>query len=59
MSKVLWNKRIYAIKHYILFSVLCNKKKNLIKNINDLSNKILTVILYIPGVIMTKIKFKK
>ena len=58
MKGVLFNKRLYAIKHYILFGVLTKKKMN-IKNIKNLKNKLLYILLYIPGIIKTKIKFKK
>lgn len=56
MKGVLLNKRLYAIKHYILFTTLINAKN--IFDINGLVNKILLAILYIPGRIITKIKFK-
>lgn len=55
-KNVLWSKRLYAIKHYILFSTL-TKSKNNISSIKNFSNKILYFILYIPGKIKTKIKF--
>lgn len=50
------NKRLYAIKHYILFSYLTKSKKNLGK-IKNIENKILFSILYLPGVLKTKKKF--
>ncbi len=53
---VTWNKRIYVIKHYILFSYLTNNKMSL-HNIKGVENKILYLILYLPGVIKSK-KFK-
>lgn len=56
-SGVKFNKRLYAIKHYILFSYLTKSKKAL-KNIKSLENKILYCILYFPGIIKTKNKFK-
>ena len=49
-----WNKRLYAIKHYILFLTITNKKVNF-KHVKNLINKILIMSLYIPG----KIKSKK
>lgn len=54
---VLWNKRLYAIKHYILFATLTNSKNN-VKSINNFENKFLYCLLYIPGMIATKIRFK-
>ena len=48
------NKRLYVIKHYILFLVLT--KENLkIKHVKNMLNKMLLFILWIPG----KIKSKK
>ena len=51
------NKRIYVIKHYILFHVISNKKINL-KKVKNTSNKLLIIILYLPGIIKSK-KFVK
>lgn len=50
---VTWNKRLYAIKHYILFLTM-NKENMNIKNIKNILNKILILILFIPGKIMSK-----
>lgn len=50
MSGVLFRKRLYTIKHYILFSYL-TKQNNLLKNIKGFFNKLLIIILYIPGYI--------
>ena len=58
MHGVLFNKRIYAIKHYILFSYLA-KQKNLLKNVKGFFNKLLIIILYIPGIIKSFIYKKK
>lgn len=58
MNKVLFSKRIYAIKHYILFSYL-TKQKKLLKNIRGGFNKILFLFLYIPGIIKSYIYEKK
>ncbi len=55
-KNVKWNKRLYAIKHYILFSVLTNNKE-ILKYVKGLANKFLTILLYIPGKILTKNKF--
>lgn len=56
---VLLRKRIYAIKHYILFSVLTNH--SFIENIKQIKgniNKILFIIAYLPGKMITKRRFK-
>lgn len=54
-----FNKRIYVIKHYILFSILTNKNfKKSLDSINGTYNKMLYMLLYLPGKIATKIKFK-
>ena len=57
MKGVIFRKRIYIIKHYILYKYLTKSKKGL-KNIKDKTNKILYVFLYIPGMIKSKIDFK-
>ena len=54
---VTWNKRLYAIKHYILFLTITNAKPK-IKQINSNLNKILFTILFLPGKLKTKISFK-
>lgn len=53
MKGVSLKKRLYAIKHYILFSYLTKSKNNL-KKIGDLKNKILYLVLYIPGILKSK-----
>ena len=55
MENVLLKKRLYLIRHYILFSYL-TKEKHLIKNVNGTLNKLLTAVLYIPGIIGCKMK---
>lgn len=50
MKGVLFKKRLYIIKHYILFSYL-TKQKNVLKNAKGIFNKILITILFIPGTI--------
>ena len=57
MRGVKLNKRLYAIKHYILFCVLLKKRIDL-KNIKEIKNKILVVILYLPGKLKTERVFK-
>lgn len=51
--KVLFFKKIYLIKHYILFSYLTNQYSS--KSIFNFSNKILYYTLLIPGIIKAKI----
>lgn len=53
MKGTLFNKRMYAIKHYILFGYLSKKSFN-IKNIRNFTNKILYLLLYIPGIIKSR-----
>ena len=53
MSGVTFKKRLYAIKHFILFSTL-TKKKNILKFVKGALNKILIMLLYLPGKIKTK-----
>ena len=56
MKSVKFSKRLYVIKHYILFGKLINAKKSLNK-IMSTKNKILYCLLYVPGRIKTKMKF--
>lgn len=56
MKGVKLSKRLYVIKHYILFGKLINAKKSLNK-IMSTKNKILYCLLYVPGRIKTKMKF--
>lgn len=59
-----WNgvylqKRLYILKHYILFSVLTGKNiKTIIQNVKGIVNKIAVIILYLPGKWATKRRFK-
>ncbi len=53
---ILFKKRIYAIKHFILFSYLTKSKHNL-KKIKGLTNKLLYFLLYGFGVLKTKKQF--
>lgn len=57
MTGVSIKKRLYVIKHYILFATL-TQRKSLIKNVKGIYNKILIMLLLFPGKIATKIKFK-
>lgn len=55
-KKVKLKKLLYIYKHYILFSVLTNKKK-IISNVKGLKNKIAITILFLPGKILTQKRF--
>ena len=57
MKGVLFNKRLYAIKHYILFKYITKAEIGL-KGIKGFLNKFIYIILYVPGIFMTKRKFK-
>lgn len=53
------NKRFYAIKHYVLFSVLTNHSFiESIRQIKGNMNKVLFAISYLPGIVLTKKRFK-
>lgn len=56
MKGVPFSKRLYVIKHYILFSYLTKSQKSF-KNVCGILNKLLYIILYIPGIIKSKIEF--
>lgn len=57
-QKILFNKRLYMVKHYILFSVLTHKNFiESIRAIQNMKNKILVLLLYVPGKIKTICKF--
>lgn len=52
-------KRVYAIKHYILFSTLTNRSfRESIKQIRGTINEVLFFMAYIPGKVLTKKRFK-
>ena len=53
MKNVSFSKRLYIIKHYILFNHLAKQKKPLL-HINGPLNKLLFIVLYIPGIIKSK-----
>ncbi len=53
----LFSKRLYFIKHYILFSYLTKKKfGEVIKPIHG-CNKCLVILLYLPGIVKSKRQF--
>ena len=58
MVGVPFKKRLYVIKHYILFCVL-NKKRPNLSGMKGFIDKALTVVLYVPGFIMTKKRFSR
>ncbi len=59
LKGISFKKLLYIIKHYILFATLTNKKlKEIYVNVNGKFNKFLVIILYLPGKILTKLKFK-
>lgn len=58
MRGIKFSKRLYIVKHYILFSVL-TQKKNILKPVKGIGNKILIAILYLPGKILTQKRFSQ
>ncbi len=54
---VVFSKRWYAIKHFILFSYLT--KQYQIKTIRGLQNKLWYVIFFIPGILKSRLKFNR
>ena len=57
LSGVTFAKLMYTYKHYILFSILSGVK-NPIFGVSGTMNKIMLLLLWIPGLIVTKYKFK-
>ena len=55
LKDVKFNRLMYIYKHYILFSILANKKG--IKNAPGFINKVIVAIMWIPGLIITKKSF--
>ena len=53
-----FSKRLYVYKHYILFANLA-EREHAILNVSGLFNKIMIILLWIPGTLKTKRKFKK
>lgn len=51
---IILSKRLYVIKHYILFKYISNEKLQLRKICNTI-NKILVCLLYVPGIIKIKL----
>lgn len=53
---VKFSKRLYVVKHYILFSYLTKQYKS--KSIKNVGNKVLYWLLFVPGILMSKKNFK-
>ena len=61
LKDVPFEKRLYMLKHYILFYYL-GKQKGILKNLNSNFNKFCIIVLYIPGLLFSwkyKRKYKK
>ena len=56
-KNIVFKKRLYVIKNYILFSYLTNQKCRI--NVRGVKDKILIVLLYIPGYIKSYLYKKK
>ncbi len=57
LKGVRFKKKMYIFKHYILFTYLTRKKLNL-KNVKNNCDKLLITILYIPGIVLSRFKFR-
>lgn len=58
MDGILMEKRMYIIKHYILFSYLTNQKHPL-KYVKGFQNKFLAYLLFVPGYVKSWLVCKK
>ncbi len=56
-KQVSMKKRMYILKHYILYSYLIGKGLDL-STVYNFMNKVLLVLLYLPGIIKTKMMLK-
>lgn len=56
-KQVSMKKRMYILKHYILYSYLTGKGLDL-STVYNFMNKVLLVLLYLPGIIKTKTMLK-
>ena len=56
-KQVSMKKRMYILKHYILYSYLTGKGLDL-STVYNFINKVLLVLLYLPGIIKTKTMLK-
>ncbi len=60
LNGIYLKKRMYILKHYILFSYLTKRKfKETINNVKGILNRVLFALLYFPGILLTKRKFLK
>ena len=57
LAGVTLKKRLYIYKHYILFSIL-SERRHAIRNVTGVINKIIVAIMWVPGLIVTKRKLK-
>lgn len=57
-KEIKFKKRLYMIKHYILFSYLTKQKKK-VKQIKGVENKILFLIAYLPGILKSKSQYSR
>lgn len=55
MNGVAFEKKLYAIKHYILFSYLTKQYTS--SNIKNFSNKVLYYMLFIPGIVKSFLNY--
>ena len=58
LAGVTLKKRLYIYKHYILFSIL-SERRHAIRNVTGVINKIIVAIMWVPGLIKTKRTFLK
>lgn len=58
LAGVTLKKRLYIYKHYILFSIL-SERKHAIRDVTGVINKIIVAIMWVPGLIKTKRTFLK
>ena len=58
LAGVTLKKRLYIYKHYILFSIL-SERRHAIRDVTGVINKIIVAIMWVPGLIKTKRTFLK
>ena len=57
LNGVTFAKKKYIYKHYVLFSIL-SEAKNPVFGVDGIANKLIVMLLWIPGLIVTKYRFK-
>ena len=57
LTGVSFEKKMYIYKHYILFAVLANKK-HVFNKIQGFLNRVIVILLWMPGKFKTKKMFK-